>query len=349
MPSVFDDLVGQDAAITQLRHVVAHPVHAYLFVGPEGCGKEEAARAFAATLLSRTEDSTDRTNDLVMRATHIDVHDIRRVGASVSVEQAEEVIHLSATTPVEASAKVVILHEVHLMRAEAIVRLLKTIEEPADGVFFILLTDEVTPLLATIVSRCMVVNFVPLDSEVIIAELSDKGIPRKTAEFAARSAHGSLSRARLLATDAQLIERMQSFANIPTRLDGSGATVVEITDEILGLIDEAAEPLMRQHETEIAMMEETLATMGVKRGGKKALEEKHKRELRRHRADELRAGLTQIAGRYRDELVTNTHLQRPEAYSEAIQRIHKAMGRLALNVNETILLRDLLWQLPSLP
>ena len=348
MSSVFDGIVGQDATINQLRHVTANPVHAYLFVGPEGCGKEEAARAFAATLLSHTEDPTDRTNDLVMRTTHIDVHDIRRVGASVSVEQAEEVIQLSSTTPVEASAKVVILHEVHLMRPEAIVRLLKTIEEPADGVFFILLTDEITPLLATIVSRCMVVNFVPLADEVIVAELTDNGISRETAEFAARAAHGSLSRARLLATDAQLIERMQTFASIPARLDGTGATVVEITDEILGLIDEAAEPLVRKHETEIADMEETLAAMGIKRGGKKALEEKHKRELRRHRADELRAGLIQIASRYRDELVTNPHVQRPESITDAIERIHKAMGRLALNVNETILLRDLLWQLPTL-
>lgn len=348
MTSIFDGIIGQDTAVDQLRRAATHPVHAYLFVGPEGCGKEEAAQAFAAMLLSGSEEPSDRTNDLVMRATHIDVHDIRRVGASVSVEQAEEVIHLSATTPVEASAKVVILHEVHLMRAEAIVRLLKTIEEPADGVFFILLTEDVTPLLATIVSRCMVVNFVPLTSDIICAALISNGTSNEVAEFAARSAHGSLSRARLLATDSQLINRMRTFNSIPSRLDGSGATVVEITDEILGLIDEAAEPLMRQHETEIAMMEETLATMGVKRGGKKALEEKHKRELRRHRADELRAGLTQIAGRYRDELVTNTHLQRPEAYSEAIHRIHSAMGRLALNVNETILLRDLLWQLPTL-
>jgi DNA polymerase-3 subunit delta' len=348
MASVFDGIVGQDNVIAQLRHISHAPVHAFLFVGPNGCGKEESARAFAALLLSGNEDPTDRTNDLVMREAHIDVHDVRRVGASISADQADDVIRIASTTPVEASRKVIIMHEVHLMRPEAVVRLLKTIEEPAEGVFFILISDEVTSLMSTIASRCLVMHFVSLDTDLITQTLVNEGVNVDTAGFAARSSHGNLSRARLLATDTQLVARMQAFANIPSRIDGTGATVVAITDEILGLIDEAAEPLMRQHESEVATMEETLATMGVKRGGKKALEDRHKRELRRHRTDELRAGLTVIASRYRDELTQNEHLQRPDAFIEAIERIHAAMGRLSLNVNETIMLRDLLWQLPAL-
>jgi DNA polymerase III subunit delta' len=348
MTSVFDGIVGQDHAITQLRNIATQPVHAFLFVGPEGCGKEEIARAFASLLLSGSEDSTDRVNDLVVRGAHIDVHDIRRVGASISAEQADDVIRLAATTPVEASRKVIIIHEVHLMRAEAVVRLLKTIEEPPEGVFFILLADDMPSLLVTIASRCLVTHFVSLDNDLIAHTLINEGIAADTASFAAQSAHGSLARARLLATDTQLVTRMRVFTDIPARIDGTGSTVVAITDQILGLIDDAAEPLMRQHESEIAVMEETLATMGVKRGGKKALEDKHKRELRRHRTDELRAGLTAIASRYRDELTQNTDIHRPDAYVEAIERIHSAMNRLSLNVNETILLRDLLWQLPPL-
>lgn len=348
MSSVFDGIVGQDHVIQQLRHVANSPVHAFLFVGPEGCGKDEAARAFASLLLSGNEDRSDRTNDLVLREAHIDVHDVRRVGASISAEQADEVIRIASTTPVEESRKVIVLHEVHLMRPEAVVRLLKTIEEPAEGVFFILIADEGTSLLSTISSRCLVMHFVPLDTDLITQTLVSEGVNHDAAYFAAQSAHGNLSRARLLATDSQLVARMRVFTDIPARIDGTGATVVAITDEILGLIDEAAEPLMRQHESEVATMEETLATMGVKRGGKKALEDKHKRELRRHRTDELRAGLTAIASRYRDELIQNEHLHRPDALIEAIERIHTAMGRLSLNVNETILLRDLLWQLPSL-
>ena len=38
----------------------------------------------------------------------------------------------------------------------------------------------------------------------------------------------------------------------------------------------------------------------------------------------------------------------PEAYARAVSRVHDAMGRLALNVNEGLMLRNLLWSLPSL-
>ena len=91
-----------------------------------------------------------------------------------------------------------------------------------------------------------------------------------------------------------------------------------------------------------------MSQMGARKSGKKALEDQHKRELRRHRTDELRSGLVQIAATYRDELVANPAINRPGAYTDAIERIHDAMSRLALNVNETVLMRDLIWSLPSL-
>ena len=144
------------------------------------------------------------------------------------------------------------------------------------------------------------------------------------------------------------MRRRESFASIPRRVDGSGATVIAIVEEILGLIDEAAEPLERRHEQEVAEFEANMAAMGVKRGGRKALEERHKRESRRHRTDELRAGLVEVASVYRDELVSGRHIHHPEGYVAAVERIHTALGRLSLNVNETILLRDLIWSLPSL-
>ena len=124
--------------------------------------------------------------------------------------------------------------------------------------------------------------------------------------------------------------------------------MLAIVEEILGLIDDAGEPLVRRHEQEVADLEANLAAMGVKRGGKKALEDRHKREIRRHRTDELRAGLAEIASVYRDELVSNPSIHHPEAYVHAVERIHKALGHLGLNVNESIMLRDLVWSLPSI-
>ena len=224
---------------------------------------------------------------------------------------------------------------------------MKTVEEPPTGVFFVMLAEQVDESLVTIASRCMTIHFGPLDPAVIEHVLTSEGVKLDVAEVAAKSAHGSLTRGRLLAADKQLAHRREFFANIPRRIDGTGATVAAIVEQILSLIDDSAAPLQQRHEQEIVDTEKTLALMGVKRGGKKALEDKHKREIRRFRTDELRNGLTEVASVYRDELARNEHIHRPEGYVTAIHRLHEAMRRLGLNVNEAILLRDLIWSLPS--
>ena len=58
--SVWSDVIGQERAVEQLTHAAVAPVHAYLFVGPAGCTKDEAARAFAALLLTGSDDGTIR-------------------------------------------------------------------------------------------------------------------------------------------------------------------------------------------------------------------------------------------------------------------------------------------------
>lgn len=344
---MWDTVPGQTRATDRLARSAANPVHAYLLVGPEGCGTEEAARALAAMLLTGADDPADRATSLVLRGAHPDVHEIRRDGASILAQQIDDVLWLASTTPVEGAVKVIVIHEVHLLESANAARLLKTVEEPPRGVFFVLVTEQLTDTLVTIASRCVTVPFGALDDATVAQALTTRGVDEGVAQSAARAAGGSLTKASLLASDPHLASRRAVFADIPRRIDGTGATVVLIVEEILGLLDGAAEALERRHEQEVAEREEALSSMGVKRGGKKALEDRHKREIRRHRTDELRAGLSLIAGVYRDELARNTALLRPESYVTAIDHIHAAMRHLALNVNEAILLRDLIWSLPS--
>jgi DNA polymerase-3 subunit delta' len=346
--SIWNAVVGQTHVVDQLRRAVKNPVHAYLFVGPEGCGKEEAARAFAAQVLSGTDDPTDRICGMVMRGRYIDAIEVHRIGASISKDQAEEVISAASTTGHESRRKVIIMHELHLMQDTAVVRLLKTIEEPADGVTLILLTDQMVPLLVTIASRCVQLHFAMLEEATIIRALISEGFADDAARAASRVAQGSMTRARILANDRDLQDRLHAFASVPRRIDGTGAIAEEIVTELLSMIDDSAAPLIERHVTEAVDMEERMSQMGVRKSGKKALEDQHKRELRRHRTDELRSGLVQIAATYRDELLNNANINRPEAFTDAIARIHDAMSRLALNVNETVLMRDLIWSLPAL-
>jgi len=318
--SVWDSVVGQTKAVEQLHQLAVNHVHAYLFIGPEGCGKDEAARAFAAQLITGSDKAVSREADLIMRGSFSDVIEVLREGAAVDKDEAEAIIRLATTTPTESKVKVVIVHEVHLMRDSAAARLLKTIEEPSEKVVFILLADQLVPSLATINSRCVVV------------------------QFAANNAY----RERLLANDPQFAQRQAAFANIPYKLDGSGATVALIVDEIFELIEQATAPLISEQKRELEELEARVSLTGERGSGRKALQDRHKRQLRKFNTDELRSGLSTIAGTYHSLIVSETQYPDESKYHDAIHRIHKAMGSLGLNVNEELLLQSLFLQCPSL-
>jgi DNA polymerase-3 subunit delta' len=144
------------------------------------------------------------------------------------------------------------------------------------------------------------------------------------------------------------MERRHAFAAIPRRLDGTGTTVATLCTELNGLIDAAAAPLAARQADEASALEARVAATGERGSGRKQLEERHKRELRRHRTDELRTGLSVVAGTYRDALVAG-HLNRPDAAVHAVRRIHLSLDALERNPNETLLLQSLLLDLPSLP
>ena len=157
--SVWSDVVGQERAIAQLAHAAVAPVHAYLFVGPAGCTKDEAARSFAALLLTGADDAETRDARLILIGEHPDVREVERTGARISAEQVADIIRNASLAPVEGSRKVMILHEFHLLEAEGAARLLKTLEEPPGNTVFIVLADHVTPELVTIASRCVRIEF----------------------------------------------------------------------------------------------------------------------------------------------------------------------------------------------
>ncbi len=345
--SVWSDVVGQTQAIGRLAHAANDPVHAYLFVGPPGSTKDEASRAFAALLMAGADDPSNRDARLALAGEHPDVREVERLGARISAEQVNEIIRNASLAPVEGSRKVMILHDFHLLDASAAARLLKTLEEPPASTIFIVLADQVTPELVTIASRCVRIVFATLSNDAVAARLVQSGIATHTAEVAAQAAEGNLTRARVLATDPGLMGRRDAFAGVATRLDGTGTTVVKLCVELLGLIDAAAAPMAARQAEELAALESRVAATGERGSGRKQMEDHHKRELRRHRVDELRSGLGVLAGTYRDALVGG-RLPRPDAGVSAVTRIHSSLESMETNPNETLMLQALLLDLPSL-
>ncbi|HET9547882.1 MAG TPA: ATP-binding protein [Desertimonas sp.] len=346
--SIWSDVVGQQRAVDTLRRAAAAPVHAYLLIGPPGSTKDEAARAFAALLLTGDEAADTRDARLVLAGEHPDVREVVRVGPAISAEQAAEIVRQAALAPVEGDRKVLILHEFHLLNAVGAGRLLKTIEEPPASTHFIVVADFVPVDLVTIASRCVRVEFGSIADAPLTDQLVAEGTAPDQAAQAAVAAGGDLTRARLLAADPQFAERRRAFAELPRTLDGTGATVVAATNDLLARIEAAAAPLAARQAAELVQLDEREQRLGTRGSGRSAIEARHKRELRRHRTDELRSGLAAIAATYRDALVDGTAV-RDDAVIAAVHRIHATLESFEHNPNETLMLQSLLWSLPALP
>jgi DNA polymerase-3 subunit delta' len=348
---IWNDVIGQTDAIRRLRHAADRgPVHAYLFVGPAGSTKLQAARAFATRLMTGAEDADGRDASLILRGEHPDVREVRRVGARIDVDQAKSIIHEASLTPTEGAAKVMILDEFHLLAPEGAGRLLKIIEEPPESVTFLILVDFVPHDLITISSRCARIDFRAISADVIAAQLVAEGVAPASAMGAARAAHGDLERARVLATDPALAQRRAAFAEAPHALDGTGSVAIRTAADLLGMIDAAAEPLLVRHATEVAELDDRIKAHGERGSGKKQLDDRHKRELRRYRTDELRSGLAAMAATYRDSAVNSTRNSTAtsvDGCAEAVRSIHRAIHTLDRNPNEKLLVESLLWSLPN--
>ena len=116
----------------------------------------------------------------------------------------------------------------------------------------------------------------------------------------------------------------------------------------MGHLDQAAEALAVRHERELTDLEERVALTGERGSGRKNIADRHKRELRKLRTDELRSGLGNFASTYSELLCAQPEIADGEEIIVAIQLIHKTIATLSLNANETLALHALLLKCPSL-
>jgi len=358
-PVLFEAVVGQERAVARLLDADRQPVHAYLFHGPPGSGKRAAVRGLAAALLC-PDGGCGVCNSCrrALAGTHPDLVTVERTGASLDVDDAREITTRAQRRPLEGARQVLVVPDMHLA-AQAAPALLKTVEEPPPSTVFLLLADELTPGLATIISRCVQVPFIPVAPAVVEEWLVGRGVPAETAAVVAVASGGNLDRARLLADDPGFNERRERWRSVPGRLDGTGASAVVTADELLALADGALAPLRDRHAGELAALEEQAEVAGA-RGipGRRAVEDRHKREERRWRTDDLRMGLATLADAYRDRLVATVGRDEPSgspgvgaerrAAAAHVEAVGRASSALSRNVREDLLLEALMVELSDM-
>ncbi len=190
--------------------------HAYLFHGPGGAGKREAARAVASELLAADSTDPNGARARVASGAHPDLTWVAPSGAhEILVSDIDEpVIAAASKTPFEANCRVFVIERVDELGDEAANRMLKTLEEPASFVHLILLTDRVADVLPTIRSRCQPVRFNAPSVAEIAAQLATLGASEETAKACAQLSLGDASAARELASPegARLRAAAEAFA-----------------------------------------------------------------------------------------------------------------------------------------
>lgn len=337
---VFDRVIEQEKIIKQLETSASNPLHAYFFVGPSGSCRWEAAKGFAALILSAGLDpnDTDRTVRLVLRGEHSDLVRISPQGSQYRDEEVQILINEASRTPVESAKKIIVADRFHTANATVVGRLLKTLEEPPPSTIIILLGENIPDEQVTIASRCMTLEFQPISTSGILDWLLDQNVDDTTAETVALASRGDLHRASDLINDPKVTDRFLLWRSIPDRLNKEGYVIAEIVENIRNSLDEAQVTIDERHLQEIEELRKREETLGLRGSGRKEFEAQQKREVRRFRIDELQFGFATLANVFREKIEETPS----DALIRSVEHIRRANAALRRNPNESLLLQALL-------
>ncbi|MEU2559424.1 DNA polymerase III subunit delta' [Streptomyces longispororuber] len=344
---VWDDLVGQEKVSAQLAAaardadtlVTAAPppesskmTHAWLFTGPPGSGRAEAARAFAAALQCVSPDRAlggepgcgfcDGCHTSLI-GTHADVEVIRTDLLSIGVKETRELVRRAQLSPAGGRWQVIVLEDADRLTEGAGNVLLKAVEEPAPRTVWLLCAPSLEDVLPTIRSRCRHLTLRTPSVEAVADMLVRRdGIEPDAAAAAARATQGHIGRARQLATDERARQRRAAVLKLPLRVEEIGGCLRAAQE----LIDTAAEEAKQVAEdVDVKETEDLKTALGAAQGGRmprgtagvmKELEDKQKRRRTRTQRDSLDLALVDLTGVYRDVLALQLGSRVPLANTE---------------------------------
>lgn len=316
--SVWDDVVGQEAAVAVLRAAAADPAamtHAWLLTGPPGSGRSVAARAFAAALQCSATDGEPgcgRCHECTtaLAGTHADVTVVATEKVTISIQEARDLVSLAQRAPAGGRLRVILVEDADRMTERTSNVLLKSLEEPPPRTVWLLCAPSPQDVVVTIRSRCRGVGLRVPPAEAVAALLTRRhGVEPEVALAAARAAQSHIGLARRLALDPEARRRRRRVLEIASAVRGVGDAVLA-AGELVEVA--AAEARAATEERDAAERGELLRSLGAEGAGTlppalraqvRQLEEDQKRRATRAQRDVLDRAMVDLLSLYRDALV----------------------------------------------
>jgi len=320
--SVFDDLIDQDAVVTTLKAAVSasktdnsesqEMTHAWLFTGPPGSGRSNAAIAFATALVC-AEGGCGSCVDCttVKNGTHADVEVMSTDGLSIKIDEVRELVLRAAWVPSVSRYRVVVMEDADRLTESAANALLKAVEEPNQQTVWLLCAPSTTDVLPTIRSRTRSLILRTPSTLAVANLLVAEGISPAMANFASSASQGHVGRARYLATHesarSNREEILKSVLNVRD-ISSAFAAAQSLVDSAKADAEADAES---RNEKEIQAMKDAWGPQSTKISSSntkaiKELEKEQKSRSTRMVRDYLDRALLDIATLYRDILMVQS-------------------------------------------
>lgn len=177
-PETFSQIIGQTHIVRILQNQIrsGQVGHAYLFCGTRGTGKTTTARILAKAVNCLAEEGDRPCGQCqhclaIQKGIFMDVIEID-AASNNGVDNVRELKDSLQYPPAQGRKKVYIIDEVHMLSINASNALLKSLEEPPENVIFILATTEPQKLPATILSRCIRLDFKRISEKLLIENMA---------------------------------------------------------------------------------------------------------------------------------------------------------------------------------
>ncbi len=321
--SVFDNLIDQEHVISILQEAVSaasdstnqsqEMTHAWLFTGPPGSGRSNAALAFAAALVCRNGGCNDCLDcKTATTGSHADVELIKTEGLSIKIDEVRDLITRASWSPAVGNYRVVVIEDADRLTESAANALLKAIEEPGLRTVWLLCAPSSTDVLPTIRSRTRSLVLRTPTIAAVAKLLEKEKFSPAMADFAARVSQGHIGRARHLAKSEEARTRREAILKISLMITDIASAFKAAQVLVEAAKAEAEEEAERRDNVEISALKEAWGQQGSKltQGGSKAvkeLEKEQKSRTTRMVRDYLDRALLDIATLYRDILLIQSN------------------------------------------